>query len=119
MTESGYGCLNRVGSRRESVAAAIVHFSLLAYTLLELFAREEEIEGKQFRLQIPTSGVEFVAYWEDRYAIIFPSQLIELVARCAPAWGDRLPSILAKLQAAEISHDLRHKRCSWRVASRA
>lgn len=101
MTESRYGCLNRVGSCRESVGAAIVHFSLLAYILLALFAREESTQRKEFRPQLPTSGVELVAYWEDHYAIIFPSQLIELVVRCAPAWGDRLPSILAKLRLAE------------------
>ncbi|MBM3301821.1 MAG: transposase, partial [Deltaproteobacteria bacterium] len=93
MTESRYGCLNQLASCRQSVAAALVHFSLLAYILVKLFVREEEIESKAFRPQIPTSGVEFVAYWKDRYAIIFPSQLIELVARCAPAWGHRLPSI--------------------------
>jgi hypothetical protein len=101
MTESRYGCLNRIGSCRESVAAAIVHFSLLAYTLLRLFARQEEAESKNIRGQSPMGRVEFVAYWGGYYAIIFPSQLVELVARCAPAWGDRLPSILEKLRATE------------------
>lgn len=101
MTESRYGCLNRIGSCRESVAAAITHFSLLAYTLLRLFARQEEVENKDTRPKLPTGGLEFVAYWQGCYAIIPPSQLVELVARCAPNWGDRLFPILEKLRAVE------------------
>ncbi len=101
MEESRYGCLNRIGSCRESVGAANVHFSLLGYTLLRMFAREEERDIREVRPQLPTGEVEFVAYWAGYYAIILPSQLIELVARCAPGWGDRLPFILEKLRAAE------------------
>jgi hypothetical protein len=101
MTESRYGCLNRIGSCRESVAAALVHFSLLAYTLLKLFARQEKAESKDLRPRILVGGVELVAYWRGYYAIIFPSELVELVARCAPSWGDRLPSILEKLRTVE------------------
>lgn len=101
MSESRYGCLNRLGPCRPSVAAAVTHFSLLAYTLLRLFARHEEDELLHPRPQLPTRPLQFVAYWEDRYAIIFPSQLIELVARCASNWGDRLPAILEKLRAVE------------------
>ena len=101
MTESRYGCLNSLGPCRPGVGAAIVHFSLLAYTLLKLFARQEETKAKSPRPTLPTARVEFVAYWKGYYAIIFPSQLIELVARCAPNWGDRLPFILEKLRAVE------------------
>ena len=101
MTESRYGCLNRIGSCRESVGAAIVHFSLLGYTLLKLFGREEEAEDRDIRPKLPTGGIEFVAYWRGHYAIILPSVLVELVARCAPSWGDRLPSILEKLRIVE------------------
>lgn len=101
MTESRYGCLNRIGSCRESVAAAIVHFSLLAYALLKLFERQDEAERRDIRPRLMTAGVEFVAYWREYYAIIFPSKLVELVARCAPSWGERLPSILEKLRILE------------------
>jgi hypothetical protein len=98
MTQSRYGCLNRVGACRPSVGAAVAHFSLLSYTLLRLFARQEEQQAKDIRPTIPTGRIEFVAYWKDYYAIILPSQLVELVARCAPTWGDRLPAILEKLR---------------------
>jgi hypothetical protein len=101
MTESRYGCLNRIGSCREPVAAALVHFSLLAYTLLRLFARQEKVESKYLRPRVLFGGVELVAYWRGYYAIIFPSELVELVARCAPSWGERLPSILEKLRTVE------------------
>jgi hypothetical protein len=101
MTESRYGCLNRIGPCRRSVAAAVTHFSLLAYTLIRLFAQQEEHERKYPRPQLPTARVEFVAYWQSYYAIIFPSQLVELVARCAASWGEKLPSILQKLRAVE------------------
>lgn len=98
MSESRYGSFNSVGSCRPAVAAAIVHFSLLAYTLIRLLARQEEAETRDIRPSVPTARVEFVAYWQSYYAVIFPSQLVELVARCAPNWGDRLPAILEKLR---------------------
>lgn len=101
MTESRYGCLNHIGPCREPVAAALVHFSLLAYTLLKLFGRQEEAERKDFRPKTLIAGMELVAYWQGYYAIIFPSELVELVARCAPSWGERLPSILVKLRTVE------------------
>ncbi len=101
MTESRYGCLNSIGSCRESVAAAIVHFSLLANTLLKLFGRQEEADRRDIRPRLMTAGVELVAYWREYYAIIFPSKLIELAVRCGPSWGERLPSILEKLRAVE------------------
>lgn len=103
MEESRYGCLNSIGPCREGVGAAIAHFSLLSYTLLRLFAREEEAEKETLRPTIPTAGIEFVAYWGEYYAIIFPSELVEIVARCAPSWGKKLPGILKKLKALEAA----------------
>jgi hypothetical protein len=101
MEESRYGSLNSLGSCRESLGAAIVHFTLLTYTLLRLFVRQEELDKAIWRPKLPTGGIEFVAYWGEYYAIILPSQLVEIVARCAPRWGDKLPGILAKLKALE------------------
>ena len=103
MEESRYGSLNNIGPCRVGVGAAVAHFSLLCYTLLRLFAREEEAEKKALRPTIPTAGIEFVAYWGDYYAIIFPSELVEIVARCAPSWGKKLPGILKKLKALEVT----------------
>lgn len=95
MSES-YRLVQRTRPRR-----ALVHFSLLAYTLLKLFAGQEEAERKDLRPKMLIGGVELVAYWRGYYAIIFPSELVELVARCAPSWAERLPSILEKLRTVE------------------
>ena len=103
MEESRYGSFNKVGACRVGVAAAIAHFSLLAYTLLRLFARKDEADRKTLRPALPTAGIRFVAYWREYYAIIFPSRFIGIVARCAPSWGSKLPSVLKKLKALEPS----------------
>ena len=103
MEESRYGRLDSIGSCRVGVAAAIVHFCLLAYTLIRLFARKEEAEKRAKRPILPSSGIEFVCYWRSYYAIILPSQLVQIVARSSPLWGKRLPSILKKLKDVEES----------------
>ncbi len=102
MEESRYGSLNNIGPCRAGVGAAVAHFSLLCYTLLRLFAREQS-EKETLRPAIPTAGIEFVAYWGDYYAIIFPSELVEIVARYAPSWGKKLPGILKKLKTLEAT----------------
>lgn len=101
MEESRYGCFNNLSPCREAVGAAIIHFSLLAYTLIRLFMRQEKIEKKAGRPSLPSAGIELVAYWREYYAIIYPSELIEIIARCSPQWGDKLPAIVTRLQAFE------------------
>jgi hypothetical protein len=100
MDESRYGSLNSVGSCRPAVASAIAHFSLLAYTLMKLFARKEQADQLK-RPRIPFAGVELVVYWRNNYAIILPSKLIEIVAKHSATWGDRLDQMLQKLKAIE------------------
>lgn len=102
MEESRYGSLNCVGSCRPAVASATAHFSFLAYTLLKLFARKEQIEEKLRRPTLPTAGVELVAYWGPNYAIIHTSMLIQIVAEHSAAWGAKLDQMLQKLRAIEI-----------------
>ncbi len=101
MQESRYGSLNSVGSCRPGVASAIAHFSFLAYTLLKLFARKEELDQELKRPRIPFAGVELVVYWRSNYAIILPSKLIEIVAKHSSHWGDKLEQMLQKLKAIE------------------
>jgi hypothetical protein len=101
MEESRYGCLNSVGSCRPAVASALAHFSLLAYTLLKLFARKEQLEKKLKRPAIPFAGIELVVYWRANYAIILPSKLVEIVAKHSATWGDKLDQMLEKLKAIE------------------
>jgi hypothetical protein len=101
MGESRYGSLNSVGPCRPGVASAIAHFSFLAYTLLKLFARKEQLEQELKRPRIPLAGVELVVYWRNNYAIILPSKLVEIVAKHSPTWGDKLDQMLQKLKAIE------------------
>ena len=101
MGESRYGSLNSVGPCRPGVASAIAHFSLLAYTLLKLFARKEQLEQELKRPKIPLAGVELVVYWRNNYAIIMPSKLVEIVAKHSPTWGNKLDHMLQKLKAIE------------------
>lgn len=101
MQESRYGSLNSVGPCRPGVASAIAHFSFLAYTLLKLFARNEQLEEELRLPRVPFAGVELVVYWRNNYAIILPSKLIEIVARYSSSWGDKLDQMLQKLKAIE------------------
>ena len=101
MEESRYGSLNCIGSCRPAVASAIAHFSLLAYTLLRLFARKEQAKEKLKRPTLPFAGVELVVYWRSNYAIIYPSQLVQIVAKHSTSWGSRLDQMLDKLRILE------------------
>lgn len=101
MEESRYGSLNCVGSCRPAVVSANAHFSFLAYTLLKLFARKEQIEEKLRRPILPMAGQQLVVYWGPNYAIINPSRLIQIVAEHSSSWGDKLDQMLQKLKALE------------------
>jgi hypothetical protein len=101
MQESRYGSLNSVGPCRPGVASAIAHFSFLAYTLLKLFARKEQLEEGLKLPRVPFAGVELVVYWRANYAIILPSKLIEIVAKYSSSWGDKLDQMVQKLRAIE------------------
>jgi hypothetical protein len=84
MQASRYGGLNNIGSCRKSVGAAIAHFTLLAYTLLRLFAREEETDGMDLSRMAAFPGIELVVYWKDYYAIILASELMRIIAQWPP-----------------------------------
>jgi len=79
MRESRYGSLNRIGSCRVGVGAAIAHFSLLAFTLLRLFVNQEQEDKPVPRFAIPSAGVEVVAYWGNYYAITQMSRLLSII----------------------------------------
>ena len=79
MRESRYGSLNRIGSCRVGVGAAIAHFSLLAFTLLRLFVNHEHKDKPVPRFAVPSAGLEVVAYWGDYYAITHMSILLSII----------------------------------------
>ncbi len=79
MRESRYGSLNSIGSCRVGVGAAIAHFSLLAFTLLRLFADQQHPDTAVPRFAVPSGGLEVVAYWDDYYAITHMSRLLSII----------------------------------------
>jgi len=84
MRESRYGSLNRIGSCRVGVGAAIAHFSLLAFTLLRLFEIREQQDKSVPRFAIPSAGLEVVAYWGENYAITQMSRLLAIILARPP-----------------------------------
>lgn len=98
MRESRYGSLNKIGPCRASVGAAIAHFSLLAFTLLRLFAVYEQEDKPLPRFILPSAGLEMVAYWSDYYAITHISRLLTIILGRPP---DIQHAIQAKQEAFE------------------
>ena len=100
MRESRYGSLNRIGSCRLSVGAAIAHFSLLAFTLLHLFVNQEQEDKPVARFAVPSAGLKVVAYWGDYYAITQMSILLSVILGRPP---DIQRAIQARQEAFEIA----------------
>ena len=103
-----YWHLDQVGSCRPAVAAAQVHFILLAYTLLHLYAAqaaepEPTADPQAWRRLRPTllPGREITAYWGDRYAILLPSELITIVLDHYQAWAANREPLLAAIRFCE------------------
>lgn len=90
MRESRYGSFNSIGPCRIGVGIAIAHFSLLSFTLLRLFAQQEQLDDNTIkRLAAPFGGVELVVYWKDYYAILLMSELMTIMAKWPPDTGRR------------------------------
>lgn len=100
MRESRYGSLNKIGSCRVSVGAAIAHFSLLAFTLLRLFANYEQEDRPLPRFAVPSAGLKMVAYWSEYYAITQMSRLLTIILARPP---DIQRAIQARQEAFEIA----------------
>ncbi len=71
-----YWNIDDLGSCRHEVYLAQVYFALLAYALLRVFSDRHEDYPPDTAL---TPGRELVVYWRDRYAILLPSELFEIV----------------------------------------
>lgn len=82
-----YWGLNSLGSCRLPVAIAQVHFTLLAYSLLHLFAHLQDRAHKPLLLSAAMlAGREITAYWRGHYAILLPSELLTIVLDNYQAW---------------------------------
>ena len=99
-----YWNLERFGSCRPTVAAAQVHFTFLAYTLLQLY----EAQAAQPQPTPPPGalvrGRELVVYWQDRFAILWPSELLAIMYEHFEAWSANKDAILQAVRFTEGSH---------------
>jgi hypothetical protein len=104
MALTRYHHLNALPASRVGVACARVNALLFAYTL-RAFCRQ------QMRRQQQTAGGQpwrrhserFIVYAGGAFAVLKPSQLLELVVRHAPAWAHRLEIILQAVRFCEGS----------------
>ena len=94
-----YWGLDDLGSCRLPVATAQIHFIFLAYTLLHLFAHEQD----QPLLPKPTllPGREITAYWRGHYAVLFHSELFTIVFDHYQAWLANRDQLIAAMRFCE------------------
>ena len=117
-----YWPLDKVGSCRPAVARAQIHFLLLAYLLLHLFAHETGLlpeptptEAGSFAALTPVRrrrkprlprpellpGREITAYFGDHYTILLPSELVTIILDHIEAWQNNRQQLLAALRFCE------------------
>jgi hypothetical protein len=83
MALTRYWNIDDLGSCRHEVYLAQVYFALLAYGLLRVFS---DRYGPVVDDTAPVPGQELVVYWRDRYAILLPSELFEVVFDNLQRW---------------------------------
>jgi len=105
MALARYHNLNALPASRIGVACARVHALLFAYTLRALcrqqIRRQQEASGgKPWRRHIE----RFVVYTGGSFAVLKPSQVLEVVVRHADVWADQLDTILDAVRYCEGSY---------------
>ena len=93
-----YWNIDDLGSCRHEVYLAQVYFTLLAYALLRVFSDRHEDHTPDTAL---TPGRELVIYWRDRYAILLPSELFEIVFANFDRWRDNMQRLLEAMRYCE------------------
>lgn len=91
-----YWPLDQIGSCRPAVARAQIHFLLLAYALLHLFAQQTEPPEGPPRLHprlFPRQQV--TAYYGDHYTVLWLSELMTIILDHHEAWQDNREQLLA------------------------
>jgi len=91
-----YWPLEQVGSCRPAVARAQIHFLLLAYTLLHLFAHETEpADGPPQLHPRLWPGQQVTAYYGDHYTVLWLSELMTIILDHHEAWQANRELLLA------------------------
>ncbi len=98
MVLTRYGNIDDLGSCRHEVYLAQVYFALLAYALLRVFS---DRYGPVVDDTAPVPGQELVVYWRDRYAILLPSELFEVVFDNFDRWRANRQRLLEAMRHCE------------------
>lgn len=101
MALTRYWHLEHFGSCRPNVAAAQVHFTLMAYCLLNLYQTTlpPADQSPTRPLILPTQ--ELTVYWRNHFAILRPSQLLTIIFDNIQAWQHNKQAILQALRFTE------------------
>jgi hypothetical protein len=83
MALTRYWNIDNLGSCRHTVYLAQVYFTLLAYALVRVYCDRHDGDAPDTAL---APGRELVIYGHDRYAILHPSELFEIVLANWKRW---------------------------------
>lgn len=98
MALTRYWNIDKLGSCRHAVYLAQVYFTLLAYALVRVYCNRHDGGAPDTAL---APGRELVVYWRDRYAILYPSELFEIVFAHRERWQTNQAQLLAAMRYCE------------------
>lgn len=98
MALTRYWNIDNLGSCRHTVYLAQVYFTLLAYALVRVYCDRHDGRAPDTAL---APGRELVVYSRDRYAILYPSELLEIVFAHWDRWQANQQQLLAAMRYCE------------------
>jgi hypothetical protein len=105
MTLTRYWHFDDLPPCREGVALALVHFALLAFTLLGLYRQETEEEEPPPRNvappPLPMPERELAVYAGLYFTLLLPSELVEIILACMDAWKANQERLIMALRLCE------------------
>ena len=106
---------NNLPPSRLGVALAMVHFALVAVTLLGFYLQETEDADTLETLNmgpraIPLPERELAVYAGSHFALLLASELLEIILSNVDAWQDNREQLLMALRHCEGNI---YNKCSW------
>jgi hypothetical protein len=106
MTTTRYWEFDDLPPSRLGVALAMVHFALVAFTLLGFYLQETEAADDLETLSmgpppLPLPERELAVYAGSHFALLLPSELLEIILSNVDAWQDNLEQLLMALRRCE------------------
>jgi hypothetical protein len=106
MTLTRYWDFDDLPPCREGVAYALVHFALLAYTLLGFYLQETEAADDLSTLNMapppfPLPERELAVYAGPYFTLLLPSELLEIILTHIDAWQANCATLLMALRLCE------------------